>query len=83
MKYLSRGADSVPYVTLDGSQIRELMHPYGHGSRAQSLAEARVPVGEAAYSSGVLSCSPRSYTTCARPTSNLSTGPMRSTSLLG
>ena len=45
MQCLSQGADSVPYVTLDGSQIRELMHPDAHGSHAQSLAEARVPVG--------------------------------------
>jgi mannose-6-phosphate isomerase-like protein (cupin superfamily) len=37
-----------PYVTKDGSQIRELMHPAqhaSHGSRAQSLAEATVAPG--------------------------------------
>lgn len=34
-----------PYVTLDGSLIRELMHPRKHGNHAQSLAEAIVPVG--------------------------------------
>ena len=34
-----------PYVTRDGSQIRELMHPKVHGNRAQSLAEARVAPG--------------------------------------
>ena len=32
-----------PYVTKDGSQIRELMHPSVHGNRNQSLAEATVP----------------------------------------
>jgi mannose-6-phosphate isomerase-like protein (cupin superfamily) len=32
-----------PYVTKDGSQIRELMHPSMHGNRNQSLAEAAVP----------------------------------------
>ena len=37
---------SVPtYVTKDGSEIRELMHPKVHGNAAQSLAEATVPVG--------------------------------------
>ncbi len=34
-----------PYVTRDGSSIRELMHPEVHGNRAQSLAEATVPPG--------------------------------------
>ena len=34
-----------PYVTKDGSEIRELMHPAQHGNRAQSLAEAVVPLG--------------------------------------
>ena len=33
-----------PYLTKDGSTIRELMHPDSHGNRQQSLAEARVPV---------------------------------------
>jgi mannose-6-phosphate isomerase-like protein (cupin superfamily) len=31
-----------PYVTKDGSQIRELMHPSVHSNRNQSLAEATV-----------------------------------------
>ena len=35
----------IPYITLDGSEIRELMHPAVHGNAAQSLAEARVPGG--------------------------------------
>jgi mannose-6-phosphate isomerase-like protein (cupin superfamily) len=33
------------YVTKDGSEIRELMHPALHGNRAQSLAEATVAPG--------------------------------------
>lgn len=41
----SRYADIAPYVTKDGSEIRELMHPAAHGNRAQSLAEATVPPG--------------------------------------
>ena len=34
-----------PYVTKDGSEIRELMHPTVHGNRQQSLAEATVAPG--------------------------------------
>lgn len=34
-----------PYVTKDGSEIRELMHPGIHGNAAQSLAEATVRPG--------------------------------------
>ena len=34
-----------PFTTKDGSTIRELMHPDMHGNRAQSVAEATVPVG--------------------------------------
>lgn len=34
-----------PYVTRDGSTIRELMHPAVQGNAAQSLAEATVPPG--------------------------------------
>jgi mannose-6-phosphate isomerase-like protein (cupin superfamily) len=41
----SRHADAPPYVTKDGSEIRELMHPSVHGNRAQSLAEATVAPG--------------------------------------
>ena len=32
--------DIEPYVTKDGSEIRELMHPAVHGNEKQSLAEA-------------------------------------------
>lgn len=34
-----------PYITKDGSEIRELMHPSVHGNQLQSLAEATVPIG--------------------------------------
>jgi mannose-6-phosphate isomerase-like protein (cupin superfamily) len=35
--------NAVPaYVTKDGSEIRELMHPSVHGNRSQSFAEATV-----------------------------------------
>lgn len=38
--------DSIkPYITKDGSSIRELMHPEKHGNSRQSLAEAVVPPG--------------------------------------
>ena len=33
------------YMTLDGSQVRELMHPRVNQNQAQSLAEAIVPAG--------------------------------------
>ena len=33
------------YITKDGSEIRELMHPAVHGNRLQSLAEATVAPG--------------------------------------
>lgn len=38
-----------PYITKDGSEIRELMHPAVHGNQAQSLAEATVPPGTRTY----------------------------------
>jgi len=34
-----------PYITKDGSEIRELLHPTQHAVRQQSLAEAVVPPG--------------------------------------
>ncbi len=34
-----------PYITKDGSEIRELMHPNVQGNKLQSLAEATVPIG--------------------------------------
>lgn len=39
-------ADVSAYVTRDGSEIRELMHPAVHGNRQQSLAEAIVQPGQ-------------------------------------
>ncbi len=44
-RHLQALAAVTPYTTLDGSTIRELMHPSIHGNRAQSLAEARVDPG--------------------------------------
>ncbi len=38
-----------PYITKDGSIIRELMHPIIHGKGNQSLAEAIVPPGKTTY----------------------------------
>lgn len=35
-----------PYVTMDGCEIRELMHPNTHGNRSQSFAEATVRPGQ-------------------------------------
>ncbi len=34
------------FITKDGSEIRELMHPVHHGNRNQSLAEAIVAPGQ-------------------------------------
>ncbi len=41
----TRYAEIPAYITKDGSQIRELMHPAVHGNRRQSLAEATVAPG--------------------------------------
>jgi mannose-6-phosphate isomerase-like protein (cupin superfamily) len=35
--------DITPFITKDGSVVRELLHPAVHGNRQQSLAEALVP----------------------------------------
>ena len=42
----SQYREITPYVTRDGSIIRELLHPAQHGNRQQSLAEAIVAPGE-------------------------------------
>jgi mannose-6-phosphate isomerase-like protein (cupin superfamily) len=42
----SRYASIKPFITKDGSIIRELMHPAVYGNANQSLAEAIVAVGE-------------------------------------
>jgi len=36
---------AIPYITKDGSEIRELLHPTQHAVAKQSLAEAVVPPG--------------------------------------
>jgi mannose-6-phosphate isomerase-like protein (cupin superfamily) len=41
----TRRAAQSAFETLDGSQVRELMHPRVHGNAAQSLAEARIAPG--------------------------------------
>jgi len=45
MPKLQTYATVTPYITKDGSEIRELMHPAVHGNRAQSLAEASIQPG--------------------------------------
>lgn len=45
MAVRSAHGEIAPYLTKDGSEVRELMHPSVHGNRNQSLAEARVPPG--------------------------------------
>lgn len=42
----TRYADIPAYITKDGSEIRELLHPDRHGVRNQSLAEAIVHPGQ-------------------------------------
>lgn len=37
--------ESKAYITKDGSEIRELLHPDQHGVNNQSLAEATIPAG--------------------------------------
>ena len=44
MIYKTRYDNIQPYITKDGSLIRELMHPDLHGNEKQSLAEATIPV---------------------------------------
>src|ERR1700744_5043831 len=38
-------SDAPPFITKDGSEIRELLAHRNSGVRNQSLAEARIPVG--------------------------------------
>lgn len=38
-------SEVTPYITKDGSEIRELMHPDVQGNHKQSLAEATIPAG--------------------------------------
>lgn len=46
MPIISHYKNIKPYITQDGSEIRELMHPNVHGNQLQSLAEAIVKPGE-------------------------------------
>jgi len=46
MSILSHYKNITPYITRDGSEIRELMHPDSHGNQLQSLAEAIIKPGE-------------------------------------
>ena len=39
-------AEITPFVTKDGSEIRELMHPAQHGKSTMSFAEAIVEAGD-------------------------------------
>ncbi len=41
----TRYRDIPAYITKDGSEIRELLHPDHHGVKNQSIAEAVVPPG--------------------------------------
>ena len=41
----TRYRDVPPYITKDGSEIRELMHPNVQGTAGASLAEATIPGG--------------------------------------
>ncbi len=45
MRFVTRRSEIEPFVTKDGSVIRELMHPRRHGTGSQSLAEATLPAG--------------------------------------
>lgn len=45
MPCITKRDQITPYITLDGSKIRELIHPALHGNQAQSLAEASLPPG--------------------------------------
>ena len=42
----SQYSNVAPYITKDGSEIRELMHPNVQGDRAQSVAEATITAGD-------------------------------------
>ncbi len=45
MTVIRQRQDAEPFTTLDGSTIRELMHPSAGAVRAQSLAEASLAPG--------------------------------------
>jgi len=49
MAIKSTWKEAKPYITKDGSTIRELMHPQVHGNERMSLAEATVPLGKETF----------------------------------
>lgn len=49
MALRTRITDLTSYITRDGSEIKELMHPEVHGNKSQSLAEAIVQQGQRTY----------------------------------
>ncbi|MGB9927114.1 MAG: cupin domain-containing protein [Methanosarcina sp.] len=48
-KYRTEYAKIEPYITKDGSIIRELMHPSSHENMNQSLAEAIIPAEQGTH----------------------------------
>jgi len=46
MALLTHSKNITTYITRDGSEIKELMHPTTQGNKAQSLAEATVKQGQ-------------------------------------
>ncbi len=46
---ISHYAQLKPYITKDGSIIREMMHPHIHGNIGASVAEATIPVGTSTH----------------------------------
>jgi len=46
MTIISHYKNITPYITQDGSEIRELMHPDEQGNKLQSLAEAIIKPGQ-------------------------------------
>jgi mannose-6-phosphate isomerase-like protein (cupin superfamily) len=47
---ISHYAELKPYITKDGSIIREMMHPKVHGNIGASVAEATIPMGTETHS---------------------------------
>lgn len=45
----TNSTEITPYITKDGSEITELMHPAAQGNQNQSLARARVFPGQRTY----------------------------------
>ncbi len=43
---VTRRVEIEPFITKDGSSIRELIHPAVHGTGKQSVAEAMLPAGQ-------------------------------------